>query len=134
MGNWFAGAAGVVLTGWLLQQIGKGGRRWRSLTTANHELEVASRLPEDHPLAKRLREAAESKLERYLREPVPGRGPAIREGAMATVGTCYFVVLLFTLELRWWGYMGLGFMAVLMALTSSTALWSVFKQSSSPAG
>lgn len=125
MWNWFAGAAGVVITGWVLQQFGKGGRRWRSLTIAGHELDVANRLPDDHPLARRLREAAEAKVDRYLREPTPGRRTALREGALAAIGAGYFIVLLLFLNLEWWGYAGLGLVTVLMTLSS----WAAFRSS-----
>jgi len=69
MGNVVLGVLVAVATGWFLQQLAKGGLRWRALTVANHELEAASRLAEDSVLALQLTKRAESRLETYLREP-----------------------------------------------------------------
>lgn len=57
---------GVVLA-FVGAQIAKGGRRWRALVVAGHELDAAQKLGDD-PQADRLRERARARLERYLSE------------------------------------------------------------------
>jgi hypothetical protein len=65
--------------------IARGGRRWRSLSVARHELEVANLLNHAPELADRLRLVAHGRLERYLAPPQTERHAAVISGALAAV-------------------------------------------------
>lgn len=67
MANLLIGAVAAVVTGWLLHELAKGGRRWRALTVANRELEVAQRLEPGSDLERALTMKAHGRIERYLR-------------------------------------------------------------------
>lgn len=68
-----------VLVAFAAHQIARGGWRWRSLSVAGHELDVAAKLPPDDVLADELRAQARTRLERYTRD----RGPWYRRPALA---------------------------------------------------
>ena len=70
MENWLAGAAGIIVTGFVLQQLAQGGRRWRSLSIAEHELQVVRQLPDGSDVRPVLAAHAERLLvEQYLHVP-----------------------------------------------------------------
>lgn len=62
--------AGPVLSGaallWIGHRVTRGGRRWRTLALARHELEVAGLIQLDQDLAERLHSSAHLRVERYL--------------------------------------------------------------------
>jgi len=71
MWTWLTGAAGIVAAatlGWFLQQVAGRGIRWRALTLAGHELDIAAKLSPRDPHARALRHRAAKRLEKYLGE------------------------------------------------------------------
>lgn len=71
---WDTYAASLVvgaLLAWIAQQIAKGNPRWRALTVAARELEVASQFPDDDELHQQLTEQARKKVRQYLRRYEP---------------------------------------------------------------
>lgn len=65
-----------------LQQLAKGGLRWRELTVAGHELDVAEKLG-DTELARELRSTAEARVTKYLQQPRMTRSELARSAVAA---------------------------------------------------
>lgn len=62
---------GGLLIAFGAHQIARGGLRWRSLSVAGHELDVAAKLPPGDALADELHLRARARIEAYIRD----RGP-----------------------------------------------------------
>ena len=76
--------SGIVLT-LVAHFIARGSRRFRLLSVARHELEVAELLDDAPELAVRVRQTAHARLERYLAPPATERHAAILSGVVAAV-------------------------------------------------
>lgn len=99
MERWLAGAAGVVLAGialWWVQQVAQRGVRWRALTLAGHELDVAAKLEHDDPHAVELRRRAGARLDRYLTETNIDLGDERRQHGWFLGAGVVSAVMLFT--------------------------------------
>ncbi|GAB3243091.1 hypothetical protein [Nocardioides dilutus] len=141
MWTWVAGAASIVVAatvGWFVQQILSRGIRWRALTLAGHELDVAAKLSDDDPQGEALRQRAATRLEKYLRETTEDAS-TVRRDSWRLLGLCLAAaslllpsILLDTGAANWATWVG-WVSLVPVALIALVAIWTLVMTRPSPA-